>query len=340
MASTERDSQARHDETAQRLLNLFFILNTSPVPLTTTQIVTDTDLGYGSSNRASDERKFRRDRRKLEEQGIFIQEITDALSSEIEESSWAIDREGTYSCGGILSADDVDVLLQGIDEYLSAGPTPLARPLHAVRMRALEAKAHEDGAALGEPEPVSSYQPQLDAVWTAFARRAALTMLYQNAQGDSSKRTVAIYGLFTQGEHTYITGYDDVAGGIRTFRVDRIVRAWRPTKPYTIPADFDIDDYLFFPFDLSDEACTHATFAFPAERSETEVAACTHHRGTLERNGDGCWVWHIDVRDVPAAASLALSHARDGMRPLGPPELCDAWMAALREAVSAYGEEH
>ena len=50
------------DTTAQRLLNLAFVLNVAPRPLRTDEIVADADLGYGSGNRESDLRKFRRDR--------------------------------------------------------------------------------------------------------------------------------------------------------------------------------------------------------------------------------------------------------------------------------------
>ena len=63
------------DKTAQRILNLFFVLNSSPEPLTTEQIVLDSDLGYGSGNIDSDKRKFRRDRDKLLERGILIKEV-------------------------------------------------------------------------------------------------------------------------------------------------------------------------------------------------------------------------------------------------------------------------
>ena len=63
------------DKTAQRILNLFFVLNSSPEPLTTEQIVLDSDLGYGSGNVDSDKRKFRRDRDKLLERGIVIKEV-------------------------------------------------------------------------------------------------------------------------------------------------------------------------------------------------------------------------------------------------------------------------
>ena len=42
------NSEPSFDKTAQRILNLFFVLNSSPEPLTTEQIVLDSDLGYGS----------------------------------------------------------------------------------------------------------------------------------------------------------------------------------------------------------------------------------------------------------------------------------------------------
>ena len=44
------NSEPSFDKTAQRILNLFFVLNSSPEPLTTEQIVLDSDLGYGSGN--------------------------------------------------------------------------------------------------------------------------------------------------------------------------------------------------------------------------------------------------------------------------------------------------
>ena len=68
----KREIRASFDKTAQRILNLFFVLNSSPEPLTTEQIVLDSDLGYGSGNIDSDKRKFRRDRDKLLERGILI----------------------------------------------------------------------------------------------------------------------------------------------------------------------------------------------------------------------------------------------------------------------------
>ena len=117
------------DKTAQRILNLFFVLNSSPEPLTTEQIVLDSDLGYGSGNIDSDKRKFRRDRDKLLERGIVIREVRAAGAQETEESAWTIDREHTFAAGGLITADDADILLNAIDQTLAAGSSTFAAPL-------------------------------------------------------------------------------------------------------------------------------------------------------------------------------------------------------------------
>lgn len=116
------------DKTAQRILNLFFVLNSSPEPLTTEQIVLDSDLGYGSGNVDSDKRKFRRDRDKLLERGIVIEEVRAAGAQETEESAWTIDREHTFAAGGLITADDADILLNAIDQTLTTGLFGLCDP--------------------------------------------------------------------------------------------------------------------------------------------------------------------------------------------------------------------
>ena len=129
------NSEPSFDKTAQRILNLFFVLNSSPEPLTTEQIVLDSDLGYGSGNIDSDKRKFRRDRDKLLERGILIKEVRPAGAQETEESSWTIDREHTFAAGGLITADDADILLNAIDQTLEAGPSTFAAPLADIRSK-------------------------------------------------------------------------------------------------------------------------------------------------------------------------------------------------------------
>ena len=129
------NSEPGFDKTAQRILNLFFVLNSSPEPLTTEQIVLDSDLGYGSGNIDSDKRKFRRDRDKLLERGILIKEVRPSGAQETEESSWTIDREHTFAAGGLITADDADILLNAIDQTIAAGSSTFAAPLADIRSK-------------------------------------------------------------------------------------------------------------------------------------------------------------------------------------------------------------
>lgn len=330
------------DTSAQRLLNLFFIFNTSTRPLTTDEIVTDTDLGYGSSRRESDVRKFRRDRAKLADQGIQIVEIKPSGASETEESSWRLDREHTFAAGGVITADDAQTLAQAIDEYLDGQPTPLARPLRSVRDKALDLVSKGTCQEHVRTEATTDARsPLLDAIWYAFSARKKLTFAYTNARGGTSKRTVAIYGLFAHDGATYLTGLDDASGEVRTFRADRIERAWRPKGTYRIPADFDVREHVFLPFDFGDEHGS-ATFAFPAHATLASARAITRGRGTLasmrdDSKRDGSLTWTVDVHDTASAASFALEHAREGLRPTAPEALVDAWKNAIRRAVEAHG---
>lgn len=334
---TKRDRIAE-DATAQRLLNLAFIFNTTTRPLTTDVIISDTDLGYGSGNRESDVRKFRRDRQKLAEQGFEIVCADGDGTAENEASSWVLDRARTFATAGIITNDDASILADAIDEYLSASLTPLRAPLMRARAKILElvraGDAPQQQAAGGPAAQDGAEQTMLDIVWLAFSLRRALTFSYTNGHGGHSRRSVAIYGIFSHEGATYIVGFDDAAQAVRTFRVDRMERALRPGKRYEIPASFDIHAYLFLPFDFGDGEAVEASFSLPGAYLPENLMPITHERGALTRAEDGSLVWTVSVRDLDAAAALAFGHARDGMRPVAPVELIARWNALIEKAVA------
>lgn len=343
--AAERTKTSASDATAQRLLNLMFIFNTTDRPLSTDEIISDSDLGYGSDVRESDIRKFRRDRASLAERGIIIAEVSRAGASENEESLWRLDRDRTFAEFGVITPDDAEALAAAIDEYLAGPATPLVKPLESVRRKTLEIAGGRGGSPAQDGErtrsnagPGSAAQAVLDLVWAAFSLRRMLPFSYVNAVGAGSSRTVAIYGIFTHKGVTYITGHDTASNGVRTFRTDRMERVKRPRGTYSIPAGFSINDYLFMPFDFGDGEAVEALFTLPAARGADEVATITRNRGTLTRGADGTWLWAVTVRSLDAAASYALEHARDGMRVSRPRALVQAWTDGIRKAVGAHGE--
>ena len=319
-----------YDKTAQRILNLFFVLNSSPEALTTEQIVADSDLGYGSGNIESDKRKFRRDREKLLERGIVIKEVRTPGAQETEESAWTVDREHTFAAGGLITADDADTLLDAIDQTLAAGSSTFATPLADIRSKIAYLTGEKDAVAA----PVRR-SPMVDAVWSAFAERCALRFLYQNGHGEQRQRTVCVYGMFERAGISYFCGLDDASGTIRTFRCDRIVRAWKPSGPYTIPGDFNLNDQLFFEFDFADCDPVAATFSFSPETPADMVHDLTRGRGELTQAPDG-WTWTVDVRDLDAAAAFCMAHSLDGMRPVAPDALKQAWNRLIERTVDEH----
>ena len=327
-ASARRKKPIEADETAQRILNLFFVLNTSARPLTTEQIVCDSDLGYGSGNVASDKKKFQRDRAKLLSHGIIVREVKDPHASETEESSWTIDREHTFAAGGLITPDDADLLEGAIAQALRRGSTPLATPLKSILSKIERLGASASVAADGEGDPAA------DAVWTAFAAKKGLRFDYEDAQGRPSKRSVCIYGIFDRDGHGYFCGLDDTRGAVRTFRIDRVRRARATGGEYEVPADFDLRDYLFLDFDLAAGETVAATFSFPGDTPRGLVDAITLGRGDIRH--EDTWLWTVPVRSIDAAAAFCLRHAVEGMRPVAPEALIDAWNGSIEGTVTAH----
>lgn len=336
----QRGSQVAVDA-AQRLLNLFFALNASPRPLTTSEIVGDSDIGYGSSQRDSEIRKFHRDRRALQEQGVFICPVKSGSDSMTQEERWAIDRDKTFISGGLLTADDVHVLTDAIDEYLSSSNSPLSGPLVEARNQAVLALSSRGlpGAQCGPALKPPSLNPTAGAVWAAYSTRRKLPFLYLDAKGTSARHVVAVWGIFSQDGYSYFVGWDDLRGQVRTFRTDRIERVWSPKGSYVIPDGFDVRDYLYLPFDFADSEPVPARFRLSPLLGEGEVRALTHNRGTISKSDDGRVTWTVEVRDLDAAAALALEHARDGMRPEAPIELIRRWRKLIQKAVDLHGRE-
>lgn len=347
-----------------RLLNLFFILNAADTPLSTTRIISDTDMGYGSGNEASDKKKFQRDRRQLAQHGIAITEVKMEGSAGNEESWWQIDRARTHAQPGSISPDDASIVLAAIDETFELHANNLERwPLQRAYLKLLDAAGeHQVSEAANSSD---AYSTQMQGIWNAVAAKRAAHFTYRDGAGVLKHHVVSVYGTFTRNRISYFTGFDQEANDIRTFRTDRVISSTRPSKGtpiYEIPAEFDLRRHQFLPFDFSCEPETDTVFSFPATMSTPEIERITNRRGTLvypnaeaaspsdlssetasectdapERDQETAILWKIGVRDLDAAAGWALEHASRGMRPRSPQALIYAWCARIDRALRAHG---
>lgn len=333
------DGSNERNESARRILNLLFILNCTSRPLTTTEIITDSDLGYGMAGIESEKKKFQRDRKKLEEYGVHIREVKESGASETEESRWEIDRGRTHIDTAVVTQDDADMLVHAVDEYLARTKISFRSALLRIRAvaAAIDTDAEQDESGDDAERVNEQIQNVLDTVWAAYCSRKSLPFCYRDAKGKESKRTVSIYGIVNQANQCYFVGLDNLSGKVRTFRTDRVTRMNKPRGSYTIPHDFSLSAFQFLPFDLGDEEEIQATFAFPAQSVAGEIEVLTHGRGTLEIQPDESLHWNIAVKNPDAAVAMALKNASLGMRPCSPAPLVSLWNSAITKAVEAHG---
>ena len=89
-------------------------------------------------------------------------------------------------------------------------------------------------------------QEMLALLQRALVEHKQVEMLYATAsrQGETQARTIEPYHLLPYGRSWQLIAYDHHRQDVREFKVDRILSARLLESTYTIPATFDIDEYL------------------------------------------------------------------------------------------------
>jgi predicted DNA-binding transcriptional regulator YafY len=93
-----------------------------------------------------------------------------------------------------------------------------------------------------EPQP-----PATEVVLTlaaAIRARRKVLIRYATPGRDESERTVAPYGIVFHFGRWYLAAHDDRSGEVRTFRIDRILRAESRRDRAVIPDGFDAPDHV------------------------------------------------------------------------------------------------
>ena len=343
-ASSANAEERSINEAARRCLNLFFVLFVSEEPPTTTRIIGDSDLGYGSPNTDSEKKKFKRDRNRLEEAGIHLHEISS--ENKTEESAWEIDWDHTGINLDQLERDELEDLLYASRTCDSISFWTDIHALHDLQSKLMAALARKGCGNLPEPVEEGSTPREgtlgtderwVAALWGSFRDRTSVRFSYTNASDEDHTHVVDIYGFFTLGGRTYFAGFTHGIERILTYRADRIRSLEQLKETYEVPDSFVLGEYVFLPFDFSSNEPVEAVFSFPGEGSEYEIAALTRGRGELDLDAKkDVWTWTVEVRDLDAAASLALANGHLGMRPVSPPPLTDIWTDKIERAVTSH----
>ena len=314
----------RDDERARRVcsLALDFMNATRAIPSSEIARRHYPDLSADSFRRA-----FSRDREVLASCGVLVSERREAGG----EALWEADQGRSFARGAELTPAEA-AALELVCRPLVDDPTfPLADDLRF----ALAKISRSFSETLSERPARRVTAPRsLETLRSCLARRCAARVRYVNARGEASERTLAPYGFFALRESLYLVAarFDGAAleGTERTYRIDRFLSAQAVEgTSFLVPEDFCIEDWRRLPFQMGPAMLT-ARFEVPSER-ETDVRRAAGAQGVFSPEG-GVLVWTVDVSDLRAAASWAISM---GIRPLGPGELVSAWERILAEVNAA-----
>lgn len=113
-------------------------------------------------------------------------------------------------------------------------PAPVAEYVHATVRQ------------MAERPPNPTYSRVLQAVVLSWAGRKVVRIWYPTSGGPVRPRSIEPYFLEPSliGHSSYVVARDRELGEMRTFKLERIVRAEQTAETYRIPADFDINRHL------------------------------------------------------------------------------------------------
>lgn len=332
-------------QSSRRFLSLLYALGGSKAGLSTGDIVDDEMMGYtldtsgkpSKASRQSRKKKFERDKEVLAALGFTVERLPTPGSKATDERRWKVRMPPApyylKDLQGKAQREHLQLMADEIKAYLDKSDDPQKDVLWraAVKIACVAGNAED---LLSEEKPRRA--AELDAVRTinrALSNCRAFVFDYRNAAGRlTKKRSVKIYGLFSQDGKQYFSGFDDARNDTRTFRIDRVSRVYALGDPYEMPDNFDVNARRFFSLDASDMKPVDVVLSFPQSVLQEEIASITMGAGSIEVV-NGKTYWKKTVRNLDAAADLCLGHAQCGMRPEGPEGLVSLWREKAGQAV-------
>ena len=221
-------------------------------------------------------------------------------------------------------------VVSAFTKLADALPQPIARHVAATMV------------AFGEHDPNEPFSRTFSAVARGWAEGRVVEIDYDPGSGPRKTTRVHPYALEPDAalRSVYLIGFDEPAGAMRTYKVERIRSATLTTDRYEIPETFDPDRWLANSWGIwsSDSTPTVRVELRFAERVAHRVREAVWHRSQeLVERPDGGVDLAVTVAGIVEIQPWILSWG-DGVEVLGPPELRSAVADAVRAAAATYGD--
>lgn len=317
---------------------LYARLAESRIPLPTSTIM---GAVYGSNKEQPDFESsmtaFRRDREALEsDTGARIVECRDEGAARNVDASWKMDPArlvGKSECDPTTCNHVLDII-ESLELRLEDPKAPDRREVSRI-IQLLYHAIGENVLDQGAERIADKQDTAADYIHQSLHMKRAAVFDYTKPDGETSRRTVEVYGTFNDRGRFYfagrdISGQDPTQWRVKNFRTDRIKKTFKQKGAYSVPNDFQTNDVRFLPIDFSDSSICELVYSFPAGigQAELQTSVC-QWRGKLTRSETEEWRWHV-MGHADLAAQFAILHADLFMRPISPESAVKDWEHELK----------
>jgi predicted DNA-binding transcriptional regulator YafY len=178
------------------------------------------------------------------------------------------------------------------------------------------------------------WAPIMSALRECIAERHGIRILYKGFTREETEREVDPYALTFQWGLWYLVGFCHMRQQMRTFRVDRIHKATRLERPFTIPSSFSVRDYLTRA--MQSEQTYSVTVHVDASAAPEVRERQGHWMGIMDHD-DGSITLQFRVANLDWTTGWVLSHGA-AARVVQPPELVTRVKDAAAGALHRYDE--
>ena len=307
---------------AWRIFSLFMLLlQKGPLPSAEIYTTIYSDLSTDSASRT-----FSRDRAVLKQLGFAITEVKTG-----KEKSFYLSDSNFFDSSYDLSPEDANQLLVICSAVLTDTTFVYQEELRNALSKIVGNFYSSDSDKPGSQKLSASSQSKVFPVlYESLSSKQRVKITYTNSQEQVKQKHLGILDFFVSQGLLYFVAQDfspnSKTTSIKTFRVDRVLdAAILKDEHFSIPEDFDSNDYNLLDFQLGSQADTLVAFV-----PKNILAAFEHFsqgQGDIELLPNGA-LWTVAYAHEDAALSWILAH---GLIPRSPESLLAKWKEFLSE---------
>ena len=310
---------------AWRIFSLFMLLlQKGPLPSAEIYTTIYSDLSTDSALRT-----FSRDRAVLKQLGFAITEVKIG-----KEKSFYLSDSNFFDSSYDLSPEDANQLLVICSAVLTDTTFVYQEELRNALSKIVgNFYSTDSDRSENQKLSASSQSKVFPVLYESLSSKQQVKVTYTNSQEQVRQKHLGILDFFVSQGLLYFVAQDfspnSKTASIKTFRVDRVLdAAIIKDEHFSIPEDFDSNDYNLLDFQIGSQAGTLVAFV-----PKNILAAFEHFsqgQGDIESLPNGA-LWTVAYAHEDAALSWILAH---GLIPRSPESLLAKWKGSLSEVVN------